>query len=95
MDPQTLEADFPALPPPPGQTPNFDNPSSKVGVFTTLSATFAAVAFCFVSLRTFSRLWVSRTFSRDDCKILGISIGTMTEPRTDASVVALVQKVTQ
>lgn len=63
--------DMPGVPPPPGQKSNFVNPDSRAELTIIACSIFIGLMMIFGMLRVYSRLWVARCFSKDDCKSLG------------------------
>ena len=64
MDP----AHIPLLPPPAGVISNFVNPVSQAKAIKAVSIicmVFVSVTF---AMRMYARLWIKRTFQKDDCK---------------------------
>ena len=66
-DPSIL-ATIPAIPPPPGVTPDFENPYSLAPVGrAVLGVTFPLMTIAIAS-RLYTRLWITRSVGPDDCK---------------------------
>lgn len=63
----------PALPPPPGQTSNFANPVSCGTKFIVVHCVFLPLAIVAVIVRTWTRLFIVRSFRVDDCTWLQVS----------------------
>lgn len=68
LPPALLEI-LPALPPPPGVTPNFIDPPSCADLGKGFVYTFLPLMVCFVILRIYTRARVSRGFGVDDCEL--------------------------
>ena len=86
--------DTPGLAPPPGVLPNFSNPVSRADSMRIVSSVSMAVAIGFVILRVYSRLWITRTFGKDDCKQpIKILLYYAYCREIDACVIAMVSRV--
>lgn len=59
---------IPAMPPPAGQTSNFVNPEYIGGKFVAVNCTFLPLAVLALGVRTWTRLFVVRSFRWDDCE---------------------------
>jgi hypothetical protein len=57
-----------AMPPPPGVTPNFDNPESIAHRVVVISVLGAAIAIPICLLRLYTKRRILRNFGLDDCK---------------------------
>ena len=57
---------IPAMPPPPGEIPDFVNPESRAYGTVIALATITAVMLVFVLLRIYSKLFVVKNFGLDD-----------------------------
>lgn len=62
--------DIPGAPAPPGQTSNVVDPESRGRLTIVVCSTFMSLVIAFVTLRVYSRLWLARSFTKDDCKLL-------------------------
>ncbi|KAI3328575.1 hypothetical protein F4824DRAFT_408304 [Ustulina deusta] len=67
----------PALPPPPGETSNFDHPESLRQQFDIGAGISIGLTTIFVFLRTYSRLWIKKTWVLEDWFLLVAWIGTI------------------
>ncbi|KAI0115631.1 hypothetical protein GGR51DRAFT_556069 [Nemania sp. FL0031] len=67
----------PALPPPPGATSNFDHPESLRQQFDIGAGISVPLTTIFVFLRSYSRLWVKRTWILEDWFLLAVWAGTI------------------
>ncbi|KAJ8121149.1 hypothetical protein ONZ43_g2326 [Nemania bipapillata] len=67
----------PALPPPPGQTSNFDHPASLRQQFDIGAGISIPLTTIFVFLRTYSRLWIKKTWILEDWFLLAAWAGTI------------------
>ncbi|KAI1211647.1 uncharacterized protein F4807DRAFT_396986 [Annulohypoxylon truncatum] len=63
--------------PPPGVTPNFIDPPSIAPISKVMIAVTLGVMYCFLLLRIYTRLWVTRSFGVDDFLCL-LSAATIT-----------------
>ncbi len=59
---------IPALQPPPGVIPNFNDPYTRGPVLIALSAVAIAIMYLFVIIRLYCKVWVHRKVSWDDRK---------------------------
>ena len=59
-------AHTPALPPPPGVTPNFVDPESQANLFVSVTAVCIALMLPIVIMRLYSRVCITRSFAIDD-----------------------------
>ena len=59
---------IPALPPPPGVSPDFANPHSDRPVLIIVGSMFVAIMLLFVSVRIYVKVNIVRKSSPDDCK---------------------------
>lgn len=62
-----------AMPPPPGVVPDFVSPVSRAKMDTILHAICLAVVTVFLVLRIYTRKFISRWLSWDDCKDLPLA----------------------
>ena len=62
LDPDTT----PAMMPPPGVIPNFDNPESIAYQASTVIYVLMPLMFLVLGLRVYARIWMSRQFGFDD-----------------------------
>lgn len=72
LDPRLQGLDFSKVPisiPPPGVTPNFDNPQTIAGAILIIGVVMIVLTVSFVMLRLYSNHSSSRKFSLDDCMI--------------------------
>ena len=60
-------ATLPALPPPPGVEPNFDNPEDRKPMAIALIALVLVLMLSFVSLRVCARTKLKTPYGWDDC----------------------------
>jgi hypothetical protein len=60
----------PAMPPPAGQTSNFINPDYASTKFIAVNSVFLPLALIALIVRTWTRLFVVRSFRWDDCAYL-------------------------
>lgn len=58
----------PMIPPPPGVTPNFTNPESRAWTVYVTSAVCLALTFILFAARMYSKFFVVKKRSIDDCK---------------------------
>lgn len=68
MAPTAAKLDGPAMIPPPGVLPNFDNPPNLDHIFiltVTLCMTFPAIA---VLLRLYTKIYILRKTAFEDCR---------------------------
>jgi len=56
-----------AQPPPPGVTPNFDNPESKAYQVIIASVVSPAIALVFLLLRLYTKRYIIGKLNIDDC----------------------------
>lgn len=63
-----LWSDLPAMPPPPGVTPNFVNPQNRTDVYVVVYTIFSSLVVLFVSLRFYAKIWITRSVGWDDCE---------------------------
>lgn len=59
---------FPALTPPTGVIPNFDDPPTRAPAGRIVICVTLSVMLMFVVLRSYTRVFVTRIFGIDDCK---------------------------
>ena len=59
-------AHTPAMTPPPGVIPNFDNPQSRGGIVISVSAVCLGIMFPVVLIRLYQRLFVTRAMGLED-----------------------------
>jgi hypothetical protein len=59
---------IPAMPPPEGQTSNFVNPNYIGTKYLVVNCIFLPLAMIALGVRTWTRLFVVRSFRWDDCK---------------------------
>lgn len=57
----------PAAPPPPGVTPNFDNPPSEAYEIYSISIAMCATATVVLLARLYTRAFILRATGLDDC----------------------------
>lgn len=57
---------IPSMPPPPGVTSNFVNPENNSSILIIVCTICLVFLLLFVSLRMYTRLWISRSFGLDD-----------------------------
>ena len=62
-------ANVPALPPPNGITPDFDHPQSRAIYTVVISGVCLALMGIFVSIRVYTRICITRAWTKDDSKI--------------------------
>lgn len=67
MDVSSLH-NYPYEPPPPGEIPNFVNPTSRGPAIVTVCYTFILLMWPILLLRLYSKVWVIRRFGWDDGK---------------------------
>lgn len=65
------ETIVPALPPPAGQTSNFVDPVYIGTRFLVVNCVFLPLAVIALAVRTWTRLFVVRSFRTDDCECRG------------------------
>lgn len=58
---------IPALAPPPGVIPNFDNPTSSSSICLVVIAVTLPLMIAFLALRAYVRLRIARALGTDDC----------------------------
>ncbi|KAI0907637.1 hypothetical protein F4823DRAFT_641220 [Ustulina deusta] len=68
---------IPALPPPPGVTPNFDHPSSLKHVNNIAISVAIPITTIFFILRTYTRVWLKRTWIVEDWLTTIAYVGTI------------------
>lgn len=56
------------IPPPPGVTPNFDHSPSRQGLMLGINVACLVFAFAFVSMRLWTKTYLTRSVGWDDCK---------------------------
>jgi hypothetical protein len=61
-----LWSNIPAMPPPPGVTPNFVDPRNRTNVYIVVYTTFTSLVVLFVSLRLYAKIWITRSIGWDD-----------------------------
>ena len=66
LDP-SLYASFPALEPPPGVVPNFIDPPDRGYTVIVVGAVLMALMVLFFMVRLYTKCFVSKRFSWDDC----------------------------
>ncbi len=71
MDSSISLEDIPGSPPPPGQLSNFLNPDSHAGLTIIICSIAMGLMVIFGILRVYSRIWIARSFTKDDCKTPG------------------------
>lgn len=59
---------MPSLAPPPGITPNFIDPPTMAPTSRILTGLTLAIMYCFLTLRVYTRVWVTCNFGIEDCK---------------------------
>lgn len=59
---------IPALPPPPGITPNFSNPESQALMVTVTSIICLIMVIIISSLRFYTNAWIKKSLKADDSK---------------------------
>ncbi|KAI4159200.1 MAG: hypothetical protein LQ342_006783 [Letrouitia transgressa] len=59
-------ANMPAMPPPPGVTPDLTNPYSREHQYIIVASIAIALLAVFVSLRTYAKVWIMRSPGIDD-----------------------------
>lgn len=62
-------ANMPAMPPPPGVTPDLTNPYSREHQYIIVASIAIALLAVFVSLRTYAKVWIMRSPGIDDGKV--------------------------
>lgn len=67
---------FPALEPPLGVLPNFDNPYTRGPMLLALSAVAVGIMYLFVVARFYCKIYVQRKVSWDDCELTGHALYT-------------------
>ena len=67
LDP-SLYKYIPALPPPPGVTPNFTNPENRSAVGLSIGSMLLGIMIFLYAIRIYVRCYVSRTIFWDDCR---------------------------
>ena len=75
LSPEAL-SHIPAGIPPPGTTPNFENPQTNSRVIVTLSVICLSFMVLISAIRVYSRLWITRSFGWDDGKSAGSNLGS-------------------
>lgn len=60
----------PAVDPPPGVISNFDNPASRGQGVIVAGVVLLLLSLLFVSIRLYTRIWVTRALGWDDCTFL-------------------------
>lgn len=61
---------IPLMKPPPGMTSNFINPSSIGNAIIIVNVIFVTLMFGFVTLRIYTKGFLSRSLGLDDCEQL-------------------------
>ncbi len=80
-----------AWPPPPGVTPNFENPES-IGYQVIIAAFVCpAVAVLFVAMRLYTKKFIFNRFDLDDCKWSCCAVKNDVDPFSDSIIVAFVR----
>lgn len=74
MDIDALPLNTPALKPPPGVVPDFDNPSGIQGEIHALLIVCAVISTIFVWLRLYTRYFIIKSHGWDDCKVIVLSM---------------------
>lgn len=84
-----------AWPPPPGVTPNFQNPDSIAWTVITAALISPIVAVFFVLMRSYTKRCIFNRFDWDDCKLIHPQdkFALLSRTSADAVVVALVSAV--
>lgn len=59
---------LPGMPPPPGETPNFENPYSRGETYTAVATAITVAMLLFVANRLYTKYFIVRKLSWDDCK---------------------------
>lgn len=59
---------LPGLLPPPGETSNFMNPYSRGQTYTVVATTIIVVMLLLVTIRLYTKYFVIRKLTSDDCK---------------------------
>ncbi|KAI2770930.1 hypothetical protein F4815DRAFT_496904 [Daldinia loculata] len=67
---------MPSLAPPPGITPNFIDPPTMAPTSRILTGLTLAIMYCFLTLRVYTRVWVTCNFGIEDYLCLISAIGT-------------------
>ena len=67
--PALLMSETPALPPPSGLFPNFDDPSSQKQTLIVINSVVPCVMLAFASLQYYTRIFIIRSVGMDDRKI--------------------------
>jgi hypothetical protein len=62
---------IPATIPPPGVTPDFENPESRGSVHIITGAVLLALMMLFYAIRIYAKVFVIKRFHWDDCKCGG------------------------
>lgn len=57
---------YPAVPPPPGVTPNFVDPETRAPVVIVFSAISLGLMWPVLATRTYTKVWILRSFGWDD-----------------------------
>ena len=70
LSPAELEALLaaPALPPPDGVTPNFDDPENQNGLAMFVFTFCTIIATLCLLIRSYARFWVERKFQLEECE---------------------------
>lgn len=63
---------IPAMPPPPGVTPNFENPEWIGYRLIIVAVVFPVIALCFLLPRLWSAAFIIKKWHPDDCKSLPV-----------------------
>ena len=84
---QELEAllNGPAGPPPPGVTPNFDDPANLNNLVILTLTMCLVFSSSTVLMRTYTKLFILRSWNYEDCKPTGILVSSPQTPRLTTS----------
>ncbi|KAI1657368.1 hypothetical protein F4813DRAFT_87100 [Daldinia decipiens] len=70
------QSQIPSLAPPPGVTPNFIDPPTIAPTSRILTGLTLAIMYCLLTLRIYTRAWVTCNMGIEDCLCLVSAIGT-------------------
>lgn len=95
MDFEYRDGAIVAIKPPPGITPNFENPETKAPQLISVVVGFLTVTSFFVLLRVYTRIYISKAFGIDDCKAYMRSRRGCANLPADFSIISLVGGVSR
>jgi hypothetical protein len=84
----TRPSPTPLLPPPPGQTSNFENPESLTQQFSIGTGIVVPLVTIFVGLRVYSRFWIRKVWILEDWFVVAAWAGTIVLAGAGSSTMA-------